>query len=234
MEAKKSPMPIKSFTEPSTPANELLFKIHTATGWRLPKSEKLCSILRRQLENKLHFDYPGISHDQVETAFLKFGSEENFTGTLCIAQIDKVLRKYFSHQTQQNFDDERRLTTQTIPIPTPSQHLYECRALLEHKYQLYLEKKLNIELIPAFIWPVLQKDYGIIPELPALFVIKAKQFIADRKGNNKIRRGESLSDNVATMEAGYDNTENVSIKLALECAFIEFEKMGNKHLYEKI
>jgi hypothetical protein len=104
-------MPIKSFTEPSTPANELLFKIHTATGWRLPKSEKLCSILRRQLENKLHFDYPGISHDQVETAFLKFGAEENFTGTLCIAQIDKVLRKYFSHQTQQNFDDERRLTT---------------------------------------------------------------------------------------------------------------------------
>jgi hypothetical protein len=233
MKTSTSPNKEKSYSTPSTETNELLLKIHTATGWRLPKTEQLCLILCRQIENKLRFDYPGITPDQVETAFLKFGSEENFTGTLSIAQIDKVLRKYFSHQTQQNFDNERRLTTQTIPIPTPHQHLHECRALLEHKYQLYLEKKLNIELLPVFIWPVLQKDYGIIPELPALFVIKAKQFIADRKGNNKIRRGESFADNVATMEAGYDNTENVSIKLALEHAFMQFEQMGNKHLYEK-
>lgn len=219
-----------NFTGQHTATNELLLKIHTATGWRLPKTEHLCFILCRQLENKLRFDYPMVTYDQAETAFLQFGTEENFTGTMSIAQIDKVLRKYFASITDENFNQERKHYEQVIPIPQPHQHLDECRELIECKYQLYLSDKLNIELLPPFIFEVLVRDYGIDPELPMRFIQEAKEFIAERKGKGRIGKTTAISE--ILIEAGPQTLEYTCLKLAIEHSFEIFKNRNQEHLYQ--
>lgn len=218
------------YTGMFTATNDLLLRIHTATGWRLPKTESLCMILCRQLQKKLFYDYPGITHDQVETAFMKFGTEENFTGSMSIMIIDRVLKKFYAHQAQEKFDKERHQDTCTvIPLPTLTEHLQDCRVLIEHKYQLYLQEKLNVELLPPFIFRILCQDFDIDPDLPLQFVTAAKQFIAERKGQ-KLERAGSVNKALTSFESL--DLESTCTKLAIECCFEEFKNVNMKNLYE--
>ncbi len=218
------------------------------TGWRLPKGEKMIGILCSQLAKKLRIDYPGILHDEIENAFLKFGSEENFTGAMSIAIIDRVLKKYFATVAADRFDAERSRIVQpghalALPLISPQQHLNECRELIEHKYMLYSQNRLNIELIPTFIWPVLIKDFGAPDDLPQKFIYAGKEFIRELRGKRKFgspRRSDDQRgkrDAVAIGEAmggtaiTDDSLNEVATKLAIEECFKEFKKMNYQHLY---
>jgi hypothetical protein len=231
MMTQKLPPPPKDYT--TSLIDELIKNIHVITGWRLPKTEYMLLILCRQLQKKLHFDYPGISHDEIENAFHKYGGEENFTGSLNISTIDRVLKKYFASKAQMNFDEERKIVTQTIPIPLPSEHLSECRALLEHKYQLYLVDEMEVELLPAFIWPVLQRDFKIDPELPLQFTGMAKEFIRERSESRKITRQDAITATMSDWDHSNTKIDDVSVKLAISYCFFQLRQMHFMHLYQK-
>jgi hypothetical protein len=221
---------LKSYTTGIT--DELLTKIQVITGWRLPKDEKTLNILCIQLQKKLRFDYPGITHDEIENAFLKFGSEENFTGSMSIAIIDRVLKKYFASVAGEKFDAERKETAQVIPMISPQQHLNECRELIEHKYMLFLEGRLNVELLPAFIFPVLIKDFNVPPDMPEYFTAAAKEFIRDSRGKNKFRKSQAIA--IGEAMGGIitdDSLQDLAVKLSIERCFQELQKMNYQHLY---
>ena len=213
-----------------------MVKIHAITGWRMPKGEKMMNILCGQLNKKLRMDYPGISHDEIETAFLKFGSEENFTGSMSIAIIDRVLKKYFASVAADKFDAERKQFTQTIPLVSPQEHLNDCRGLIEHKYMLFLEGRLNVQLLPCFIFQVLVKDFNAPPDMPKHFINEAKELIRDSRGKNKIGKRDAIAigDAIGATEISQSNLYDFATKLAIEACFKELQKMNYEHLYSYV
>jgi len=229
MIAKKSAQPLKDYTGNSI--DELVTKIHVITGWRLPKAGAIINILCEQLHKKLRFDFPGISHDEIENAFHKFGSEENFTGTMNIAVIDRVLKKYFLSKAHENFENERKSSFGSIPVPSPQQHLNECRELIEHKYQLYLEGKMRMELLPPFIFPILRKDYNADPDLPKHFISGAKQFIRNRSDTSKVHRNNMAQIGELVNDFTGGRLQDVATKLALQYCFETLKQKNYQQLY---
>src|SRR4249920_2891682 len=161
---------------------ELLLTISVITGWRLNKNAAAMETLCTQLQHKLVEDYPNITTEQIEEAFRKFGNDEDFGKTVNVAQVSKVLQKYFSSLAQDSDFEERqnKFTVEKVEHLTPEQELSETRKLLESKYQLFLDDKLQFDLLPAFGYEVLAEDFCIVPDLPLKFVQQAKERLQNR------------------------------------------------------
>jgi regulator of sigma D len=218
---------------------ELLLTISVITGWRLNKNPSALETLCTQLQHKFAEDYPNITTEQIEEAFRKFGNDEDYGKTINVSQVSKVLQKYFSSLAQDSDFEERqnKFTIDKIEHLTPEQELSETRELLESKYQLFLDDKLQFDLLPAFGYEVLAEDFCIVPDLPLKFVQQAKERLQGRiSPYQKAEQRKADAAPIGEVMAGTINEKSLHDmmnKLALEYSFTMFKNLGYTRLYMK-
>jgi regulator of sigma D len=222
---------------------ELLLTISVITGWRLNKNPSALETLCTQLQHKLAEDYPNITTEQIEEAFRKFGNDEDYGKTINVAQVSKVLQKYFSSLAQDSDFEERqnKFTIDKVEHLTPEQELSETRKLLEQKYQLFLDDKLQFDLLPAFGYEVLAEDFCIVPDLPLRFIGQARDRLQNRVSpykkaegrREKIEAEAELIGAILPDAVAEQTIKQLVNKFALEYCFEQFKNMGYTRLYMK-
>jgi hypothetical protein len=215
---------------------ELLITISVITGWKLNKNPAALETLCTQLSLKLSEDFPGITTPQIEDAFRKYGTDEqDFGKTINVALVARVMQRYFSNLGQEQDYAERsnKLPFTVTPKPSRWQDLQDTRAMLESKYQLFLEDRLQFDLLPGFAFKTLQKDFGIVPELPQRFVEQAKKILAAQGGEaDKQHRDAVAIAPLLSLMTPEKTLDELCKRLAIEYAFNRFAGLNMPHIYE--
>lgn len=136
----------------------LLTKIHVITGWTIPNSEELLSILVDQFQKTLVEKYPMLNPDEIEFAFRQHGtSVEDWGKAMNLNLIDTVLVPY-CHKRFEVSEDERNLNRHK---DTPEQKIFSQEEIddthredVERQYQLFLKGNeiRSVELNKSILW----------------------------------------------------------------------------------
>jgi len=218
---------------------ELLITISVITGWKLNKNPAALETLCTQLSLKLAEDFTGITTPQIEDAFRKYGTDEqDFGKTINVALVARVMQRYFSNlsQAQDYAERSNKLPPLTVtPKPSRWQDLQDTRAMLESKYQLFLENRLCFDLLPGFAWKTLCRDFGIVNELPQRFVEQAKKIIAarDKEVEQQPREAMAIGPLLALVTPA-NSLEDLCRRLAIEYSFKRFAGLNMPHIYEPL
>lgn len=95
----------------------LLLKIHVITGWTLPIGNIMIA-LKDLFEKKILMSYSFLNPDEIEYAFLKYGTTiEDWGKEMNLNMIDKVLIPYVEQRVEFSYNEEKGL-------PAPPQKVY--------------------------------------------------------------------------------------------------------------
>lgn len=145
-------------------AHSLLLKIHVITGWTIPNSDELMTILIDQFQKTLVEKYSMLNPDEIEYAFRNHGTSlEDWGKAMNLNLVDAILSPY-THKRFDISEDERRVNTKKDyeqRIFTQQELDDSAREDVERNYQLYL-KQMEVRGV-SINKPILEQD-GLIRE----------------------------------------------------------------------
>lgn len=149
--------------EQSAWAKGLLLKVHVITGWTIPNSEELLSILSDQFQKNLCEKFPLLNVDEIEYAFRKKGTTiEDWGKAMNLSLLDSVLLPYLNDRFMLS-EDERKVKEKPIEqlIFTQEELDNSAREDVERQYRLLLNGVRPMAL--QYNKPILVKD-GLMKE----------------------------------------------------------------------
>lgn len=152
-----------SDNEVSARSKALLLKIHVVTGWSIPASQELLSILTDQFEKKLRENYGDLNPDEIEFAFRNTGTTvEDWGKAMNLNLVDKVLIPYLNNRFKIS-ETERMIAFKKERPNFNIESDIDWRGLIEEDYQLFLQGR---EFgIPSHYYKVLVKDKFFEPDI---------------------------------------------------------------------
>lgn len=155
---------------------KLLLKIHIITGWTLPTGIML-SALQELFEKKLLLDYDNFNVDEIEYAFLKFGTTtEDWGKEFNLNLTDKILIPYLAQRLEFSKNEERKKEEPIQKIYTDEEILNQRRGDIETGFQAMKNGRNFFKYIeiPVYWKEVLLQD-GLMDEEETIedFLVKA-------------------------------------------------------------
>jgi hypothetical protein len=140
----------------------LLMKIHVITGWVIPVTSELYTILKDQFQKKITEDYGELNPDEIEFAFRSRGTTvEDWGKEMNLNLIDKILLPYL-HDRYKLSETEEKLHAQATKKPYDLKTAVDWRGQVEDNYQhfIYNSKFFRKKMHP-FEYDQLEEDQMI-------------------------------------------------------------------------
>lgn len=219
----------------------LLLKIHVITGWRLPETQEVLTVLQDQLNKKLTESYGNCNVDEIEFAFRNYGTQiKDWGKNINLNLIDTVMNSYLAHRRDLSAMEERLSGKVEKFVPTDDQLLSAKRETVEMKYQSFLKGNASFTMQPPDGIATLALDgfceYDIHEDWIERAFTAQKREMQGQIEHAIMSLKKSVADKIrAEMEMLQATDDKVIIlakKMALVYCFYKFREAGWKFIYK--